>query len=195
MGLLHSVWTARRSGLPVELRGVDAAVVRHTAAPAWRFSHIVSAATYCWLVLGLVWTLHSAPCATCRSLKPLVAAVVITAGARAAIAIAVFRSIFLTRMQADEPAPRCRAATAEEVSTLPIVRLSQGDASADGTFGSCAVCLTDFQEGDRLRRLPCGHHFHRHCVDVWLVRCDRCPLCMHRVGEECSTGWAHTKAQ
>merc|ERR1719263_384710 len=43
----------------------------------------------------------------------------------------------------------------------------------------CAICLGDFEEGDELRRLPCGHQqFHAACIDKWLVRNKKCPLCM-----------------
>lgn len=34
----------------------------------------------------------------------------------------------------------------------------------------CAICLGDFEKGDRLRILPCGHLFHLDEVDVWLIR-------------------------
>lgn len=34
----------------------------------------------------------------------------------------------------------------------------------------CAICLGDFEKGDKLRILPCGHLFHLDEVDVWLIR-------------------------
>ena len=42
----------------------------------------------------------------------------------------------------------------------------------------CAICLDDFAEGMRLRRLPCGHVFHSTCIARWLIeRSAFCPLC------------------
>jgi hypothetical protein len=42
----------------------------------------------------------------------------------------------------------------------------------------CAVCLEDVQRGEPVRRLPpCGHLFHRDCVDMWLHSHATCPLC------------------
>ncbi|KAI5383616.1 brassinosteroid-responsive RING protein 1 [Lathyrus oleraceus] len=44
---------------------------------------------------------------------------------------------------------------------------------------SCAVCLTEFEENDEIRRLAnCRHIFHRGCLDRWMGYDQRtCPLC------------------
>jgi hypothetical protein len=34
----------------------------------------------------------------------------------------------------------------------------------------CAICLSQFEVGDRVRLLPCGHVFHLQEVDEWLIR-------------------------
>lgn len=41
---------------------------------------------------------------------------------------------------------------------------------------SCSICLDDFSDGQRVRKLPCGHVFHIACVDAWLKRTATCPL-------------------
>lgn len=40
----------------------------------------------------------------------------------------------------------------------------------------CSICLSEFESEDELRRLPCHHVFHAHCVDKWLCQVSRCPL-------------------
>lgn len=42
----------------------------------------------------------------------------------------------------------------------------------------CAICLSDFVKGDKVRVLPCQHIFHLSEVDEWLIhRKKLCPVC------------------
>lgn len=44
--------------------------------------------------------------------------------------------------------------------------------------GECAVCLTEFQTEEQLRKIPiCSHLFHIDCIDIWLQNNSNCPLC------------------
>lgn len=52
----------------------------------------------------------------------------------------------------------------------------------------CAVCLEDFEEGEKGRTLPkCGHDFHLECIDMWLHSHSTCPLCRTSVAGEDET--------
>uniref|UniRef100_A0A8C8E371 Ring finger protein 103 n=1 Tax=Oryzias sinensis TaxID=183150 RepID=A0A8C8E371_9TELE len=42
----------------------------------------------------------------------------------------------------------------------------------------CVVCLENFEGGELLMGLPCGHAFHQHCIVVWLAAGRHCcPVC------------------
>ncbi|KAK9291260.1 hypothetical protein L1049_009448 [Liquidambar formosana] len=44
--------------------------------------------------------------------------------------------------------------------------------------GTCAVCISEFKEGEEIRMLPeCGHSYHVPCIDLWLYSHSSCPLC------------------
>jgi len=60
--------------------------------------------------------------------------------------------------------------TVEEINELPVqTAIEQTE---------CAICLSDIQHGEKIRQLgACGHMFHRACIDLWLLRCESCPLC------------------
>lgn len=62
--------------------------------------------------------------------------------------------------------------SAKEISALPAC------SSAESSELECSICLCAFQEDETLRCLPsCGHRFHQGCIDLWLLRQNKCPLC------------------
>lgn len=49
----------------------------------------------------------------------------------------------------------------------------------------CTICFGVYTDGEEIRKLICRHHFHRRCVDVWLLgHQNRCPLCLVVVGPQ-----------
>ncbi|KAG6587856.1 E3 ubiquitin-protein ligase, partial [Cucurbita argyrosperma subsp. sororia] len=55
----------------------------------------------------------------------------------------------------------------------------------------CYICLADYEDGDKIRVLPCHHEYHMSCVDKWLKEIHGvCPLCRGDVragtNDECS---------
>ncbi|CAK7338530.1 unnamed protein product [Dovyalis caffra] len=48
----------------------------------------------------------------------------------------------------------------------------------------CYICLAEYEEGDKIRVLPCHHEYHMACVDKWLKEIHGvCPLCRGDVRE------------
>jgi hypothetical protein len=45
------------------------------------------------------------------------------------------------------------------------------------TDTECSICREDYENGDRLAKLPCGHKFHSKCVTSWINRTQSCPMC------------------
>ncbi|KAJ5449839.1 uncharacterized protein N7458_006288 [Penicillium daleae] len=42
----------------------------------------------------------------------------------------------------------------------------------------CDLCFEDMEAASMFRVLPCGHIFHKPCVDCWILSRDAsCPLC------------------
>lgn len=60
---------------------------------------------------------------------------------------------------------------------LATTKYKKGDA-----YETCAICIEDYAEGDKLRILPCSHAYHCKCIDTWLLRNKRtCPICKRKV--------------
>ncbi|KAI7756847.1 hypothetical protein M8C21_025032 [Ambrosia artemisiifolia] len=54
----------------------------------------------------------------------------------------------------------------------------------------CYICLVDYEEGDKIRVLPCQHEYHASCVDKWLKEVNGvCPVC------RCNVCDAHADTQ
>ncbi|XP_010278591.1 PREDICTED: E3 ubiquitin-protein ligase At1g12760 isoform X2 [Nelumbo nucifera] len=45
----------------------------------------------------------------------------------------------------------------------------------------CCICLSTYDDGAELRKLPCSHHFHCSCIDKWLYINATCPLCKYNI--------------
>lgn len=41
----------------------------------------------------------------------------------------------------------------------------------------CVICLDEYEPDSELRILRCGHHYHKECVDQWLIEKGNCCLC------------------
>jgi hypothetical protein len=83
---------------------------------------------------------------------------------------------------------RPKAAPKHVIEKLDLVQWTS-EMFADDPNACCAICLGEFEEGDQLRKLPCQHNqFHAACVDHWLSKAGRCPLCVADVVPEAESG-------
>jgi len=63
--------------------------------------------------------------------------------------------------------------TEKELEQFPMdVHLKEIDGAV-----SCSVCISEVETGEIIRKLNCGHKFHRDCIDTWLNQNITCPVC------------------
>lgn len=47
---------------------------------------------------------------------------------------------------------------------------------------NCPICISNDEFTYKSWvELKCGHHFHRHCIDLWLEEHQTCPICVQNV--------------
>lgn len=81
---------------------------------------------------------------------------------------------FLLNDEEDDEHPR--GLTKEQIDNLST--RTYGQVSLEGEIGrACSVCINEYAQGNKLRRLPCSHEFHIHCIDRWLSENNTCPIC------------------
>uniref|UniRef100_A0A6V7QY64 RING-type E3 ubiquitin transferase n=1 Tax=Ananas comosus var. bracteatus TaxID=296719 RepID=A0A6V7QY64_ANACO len=79
----------------------------------------------------------------------------------------------------DSPAKGSPPAAKSAVESLPSVVLAEEDLAKDGI--QCAVCKDGILVDERVKQLPCSHHFHEECILPWLGMRNTCPLCRYEL--------------
>ncbi|KAI9174046.1 hypothetical protein LWI28_010962 [Acer negundo] len=82
----------------------------------------------------------------------------------------------LPQQQLEDRKPSLQAAAAQLV-IAPTLLYSAG-MKLPGAVAECAICLSEFIEGDTIQVLGrCKHGFHVQCIQQWLSSHHSCPTC------------------
>ncbi|XP_042010289.1 probable E3 ubiquitin-protein ligase RHG1A isoform X1 [Salvia splendens] len=66
----------------------------------------------------------------------------------------------------------------EETIMARLKQRKYGDRRADqAETEPCSICREEYNDGEDLGTLECGHDFHRDCVKQWLTHKNLCPIC------------------
>jgi len=46
-----------------------------------------------------------------------------------------------------------------------------------GDNESCSICMSEFEDGEKIKMVSCKHKFHSDCIKEWVLRNPTCPCC------------------
>ena len=64
--------------------------------------------------------------------------------------------------------------------SVPVAEGPDGPNAAKDNHDSdpaCSICLCEYDDGEDMAKVSCGHTYHFHCIDAWAEAHHRCPLC------------------
>ncbi|XP_073118589.1 probable E3 ubiquitin-protein ligase RHG1A isoform X2 [Henckelia pumila] len=72
----------------------------------------------------------------------------------------------------------CTGLTEENISSLLKTR-RHVDIRAENSVETepCSICREEYNEGEGIGTLECGHDFHQECIKQWLMQKNLCPIC------------------
>ncbi|XP_060517131.1 E3 ubiquitin-protein ligase RNF13 [Cylas formicarius] len=93
------------------------------------------------------------------------------------ICFVVIMGFMIAKFIKDRRRQRRHRLPKSSLKKIPTCKFQKGD-----PYETCAICLDDFVEGEKLRVLPCNHVYHTKCIDPWLTKNRRvCPICKRKV--------------
>lgn len=77
----------------------------------------------------------------------------------------------------------CARLAQKYMDRLPTVRLEHDASQLVPMDEDCMICFAPYCRGSTLVSLPCGHSYHKECLQEWFCRQCTCPYCRYEMGK------------
>jgi len=145
-----------------------------------------------WFIVGMVWSFEALVHSNCSSTAPFLfrmcfSLVIMQLVITGVIVLFICCACLMAGLRIfvyipSEPNASSKGATEGMIRALPYKKFKDGLLPKEDA--SCAICLSDYEGGEPIRFLPCGHHFHSMCVDQWLLSNKTCPFCKQEIDDK-----------
>jgi len=141
--------------------------------------------TIFWFILGQSW-LYDGTCTESKLLWIYILVLIIVIYIRRGyplILLVIFCSCFPCICFLRRILRETRTASKKTLRDLETKKFIAGDEDLDSSEApTCIICLLEYENGDEIKILPCGHEYHSDCIDQWLGGHNRtCPTCRHDI--------------
>jgi len=195
-GLLVRVWTTLNEYKGITLDQRLTLCMRFQSKMAIFLQKVGNMFWCVWFLIGTVWTFKSQNCLLTKASPPIyIFCLTVVIINLFLIGLCILCCIctcvcigfcYMINPESFRP-DDVRGAPKKVIEKLETKKFSKGLEGLDDEDAKCAICLSNYEEGDELRYLPCKpkkHHYHRECVDEWLLLNKTCPFCKRPIDEE-----------
>ena len=144
----------------------------------YKFNSIMSRYIFCTYMAGglLIWWIKITHCTQFFCLLLFILA---SFGFRVIASFMKFSSNFNNPQNAEDLFELFNGISTEEIGSLKVMTYQKYLELKGRLEIGCPICYEEYQKFVELRIMECpGHHvFHKKCIDKWLIKSDKCPMC------------------
>jgi hypothetical protein len=71
--------------------------------------------------------------------------------------------------------------TIEKLDEICPLRCKNMNNVENSNIDECCICKDKFNDNELHRKLPCNHTYHAHCIEDWIIRNKKCPICRYEL--------------
>lgn len=71
--------------------------------------------------------------------------------------------------------------TIDKLDEICPLRCKKLNNVSNNDIDECCICKEKYNDNELHRKLPCNHTFHAHCIEDWIIRNKKCPLCRYEL--------------
>jgi len=144
----------------------------------YKFNSVMSRYIFCTYLVGglLIWWTKVAQCLPFFALLLLL---LLSFGLRVIASFLKFTSSFNTPQHEEDLMNLFNGISTADINSLKVLTFKDYAANYSRYQPGCPICYVEYEKRVELRVMECpgDHAFHKNCIDKWLLKSNKCPMC------------------